>query len=131
MDMEDATTSDVASPSVPTTPAVAAEEDKLEVSDEIENLAVAFVKKNQRADLPAQKMAELKAQREKLKAERKVVQRSLENEVRKRAKLKAKAKQLSAVELVHVLSLRAQQAATKEKQLPEAIRKSSSSKKGE
>ena len=70
-------------------------------------------------------MVELKAQREQLKAEKKAVRRDLKNEIRKRARLKAKAKKLSAVELVQVLSLRAQVAAKQEKKLEEKPAKSS------
>ena len=76
-------------------------------------------------------MVELKAQRAKLKAEKKAVQRDLKNEIRKRARLKSKAKKLSAVELVQVLALRAQVAAKQEKKLEEKPAKSSPSKKEE
>ena len=131
MDLGDSTTSAATSPSVPTTPAAVVDQKDFEMSDEIEGLVDAFVKKNKRADVPAQKMAELKAQREKLKAEKKAVQRDLKNEIRKWARLKSKAKKLSAVELVQVLALRAQVAAKQEKQLDEKPAKSSPSKKEE
>ena len=131
MDLGDSTTSAATSPSVPTTPAAVVDQKDFEMSDEIEGLVDAFVKKNKRADVPAQKMAELKAQREKLKAEKKAVQRDLKNEIRKRARLKSKAKKLSAVELVQVLALRAQVAAKQEKKLEEKPAKSSPSKKEE
>ena len=124
-------TSEVTSTSVPSTPAVAVEDKELEMDEELGSLVDAFVKKNKRADLPAQKMAELKVQREKLKAEKKVVQRDLKNEIRKRARLKAKAKKLTAVELVQVLSLRAQMAAAVEKKTVDTPKKSSGSKKEE
>ena len=131
MDLGDSTTSAATSPSVPTTPAAVVDQKDFEMSDEIEGLVDAFVKKNKRVDVPAQKMADLKAQREKLKAEKKAVQRDLKNEIRKRARLKSKAKKLSAVELVQVLALRAQVAAKQEKKLEEKPAKSSPSKKEE
>lgn len=79
------------------------------------DLVGAFVAKNSSPD-PADKVQKLKLEREKLKAERKKVQRELRNEDRRRARLKSKAKKLTASELVQVLSFRAEQAAKKEEQ---------------
>ena len=69
----------------------------------------AFVQKHKKTDKPGLKMAELKAEREKLKIERRKVQKEMKNEIRKRQRLRSKAKKLSAEELVQVLSFRAQE----------------------
>ena len=79
------------------------------------DLLGAFVAKNSSPD-PSDKVQKLKQEREKLRVERKKVQRELRNEDRRRARLKNKAKKLTASELVQVLSFRAEQAAKKEEQ---------------
>ena len=75
---------------------------------DVEELMEAFVQKHKRYDLPDLKMAELKEQREQVKNEKRRVQKEMKNEIRKRHRLKSKAKKLTVDELVQVLALRAQ-----------------------
>ena len=73
-----------------------------------------FIQDNKEKGMPVnQKVADLKRKQEEIKAERKKVMKELKNEERKRARLRAKAKQLSAEDLVQVLALRATASAAK------------------
>ena len=73
-----------------------------------------FIQDNKEKGMPVnQKVADLKRKQEEIKAERKKVSKELKNEERKRARLRAKAKQLSAEDLVQVLALRATALAAK------------------
>ena len=67
-----------------------------------------FIEDNKEKGMPVnQQMADLKKQAEEIKIEKKRVAKELKNEERKRQRLRAKAKQLSAEDLVQVLALRA------------------------
>ena len=80
-----------------------------------------FIQDNKEKGMPAnQKVADLKKKQEDIKAERKKVTKELKNEERKRARLRAKAKQLSAEDLVQVLALRATASAAKKSKKNEA-----------
>ena len=73
-----------------------------------------FIEDNKEKGKPVnQKLADLKKKQEAIKVEKKKVTKELRNEERKRARLRARAKQLSAEDLVQVLALRAQASATK------------------
>ena len=73
-----------------------------------------FIQDNKEKGMPVnQQVADLKKKQEDIKAERKKVTKELKNEERKRARLRAKAKQLSAEDLVQVLALRATASAAK------------------
>ena len=73
-----------------------------------------FIQDNKEKGIPGnQKVADLKKKAEEIKAERKQVAKELKNEERKRSRLRAKAKQLSAEDLVQVLALRATASAAK------------------
>ena len=67
-----------------------------------------FIQDNKEKGLPSnQKVADLKRKKEAIAAERKKVALQLLNEERKRRRLKSRAKQLSAEDLVQVLAIRA------------------------
>ena len=73
-----------------------------------------FIEDNKEKGLPVnQKMAELKRKADELKIEKKRVAKELRNEERKRQRLRQKAKQLSAEDLVQVLALRAAASASR------------------
>ena len=73
-----------------------------------------FIQDNKEKGMPVnQNVADLKKKAEEIKAEKKKVTKELKNEERKRARLRAKAKQLSAEDLVQVLALRATASAAK------------------
>lgn len=80
-----------------------------------------FIQDNKEKGMPVnQQVADLKKKQEDIKAERKKVTKELKNEERKRARLRAKAKQLSAEDLVQVLALRATASAAKKSKKNEA-----------
>ena len=67
-----------------------------------------FIEDNKEKGMPVnQKVADLKKKQEAIKAEKKKVTKELRNEERKRTRLRARAKQLSAEDLVQVLAIRA------------------------
>ena len=99
------------------------------VKKDVEELMEAFVQKHKRADLPALKMAELKEQHDKLKNEKRKVQKEIKNEVRKRQRLKSKAKKFTADELVQVSALRAQGENKQSQKVKDTDKKKSSSSK--
>ena len=91
-----------------------------------------FIQDNKEKGMPVnQKVADLKRKQEEIKAEWKKVMKELKNEERKRARLRAKAKQLSAEDLVQVLALRATASAAKKskKNAAEAAASASTDKK--
>ena len=80
-----------------------------------------FIQDNKEKGMPLnQKVADLKRKQEEIKAERKKVTKELKDEERKRARLRAKAKQLSAEDLVQVLALRATASTAKKSKTNEA-----------
>ena len=90
----------------------------------------AFVQKHKRADLLALQMAELKEQRDKLKNEKRKVQKEMKNEI-KRQRSKSKAKKVNADELVQVLALRAQGGNKQAQKVKDTDKKKTSSAKVE
>ena len=73
-----------------------------------------FIEDNKEKGMPVnQHMADLKKKAEEIKIEKKRVAKELKNEERKRQRLRAKAKQLSAEDLVQVLALRASASASR------------------
>ena len=73
-----------------------------------------FIEDNKEKGMPVnQKMADLKKKAEEIKTEKKRVAKELKHEERKRQRLRAKAKQLSAEDLVQVLALRATASASR------------------
>ena len=73
-----------------------------------------FIEDNKEKGMPVNKnMADLKKKAEEIKIEKKRVAKELKNEERKRQRLRAKAKQLSAEDLVQVLALRAAASASR------------------
>ena len=73
-----------------------------------------FIEDNKEKGMPVnQKMADLKRKQDAIKAEKAKITKELKNEERKRKRLRQRAKQLSAEDLVSVLALRAQAASKK------------------
>ena len=73
-----------------------------------------FIEDNKEKGMPVnQKMADLKRKQDAIKAEKAKITKELKNEERKRTRLRQRAKQLSAEDLVSVLALRAQAASKK------------------
>ena len=73
-----------------------------------------FIEDNKEKGMPVnQKMADLKRKQDAIKAEKAKITKELKNEERKRSRLRQRAKQLSAEDLVSVLALRAQAASKK------------------
>ena len=82
-----------------------------------------FIEDNKEKGMPVnQKMADLKKQAEEIKIEKKRVAKELKNEERKRQRLRAKAKQLSAEDLVQVLALRASASASRKSKKNQAAK---------
>ena len=73
-----------------------------------------FIEDNKEKGMPVnQQMADLKRKQDAIKVEKAKITKELKNEERKRSRLRARAKMLSAEDLVSVLALRAQASATK------------------
>ena len=80
-----------------------------------------FLDDNKEKGMPVnQKVADLKKKQEAIKHEKKLVAQELKNEERKRTRLRARAKKLSAEDLVQVLAIRATAASVKKAKINEA-----------
>ena len=89
-----------------------------------------YIEDNKEKGMPGnQNMADLKRKQDQIKAEKAKITKELKNEERKRTRLRQRAKQLSAEDLVQVLALRAQASATKKEKKHAAESAASPSKK--